>query len=257
MIVGIITGGFDPVHSGHINYIKAAKENCDVLVVGVNSDDWLVRKKGRFFMPYSERSKILISMEGINLVVPFNDDDNSAFGAIEVAHRMFPEATLVFMNGGDRTQTNIPEMSKALDSGIDCMFVFGIGGNDKANSSSWILSEWAEPKTVTRWGYYRQLAKGNKFMTKELVVDPGKTLSDQKHFGRSEEWHLVEGELHMDVEKDGKKETIVLTPGNSYHVDVQEWHRAYNQGSVPAKAIETWHGELLSEDDIERRNFNG
>ena len=61
----------------------------------------------------------------------------------------------------------------------------------------------------------------------------------------------------MDVEKDGKKQTVVLTPGNSYHVAVQEWHRAYNKGSVPAKAIETWHGELLSEDDIERRNFNG
>ena len=74
----LVTGGFDPIHSGHINYIKEAKKLGDILVVGVNSDDWLTRKKGRPFMPLSERAEILRNIVGVDFVIDFDDSDGSA-----------------------------------------------------------------------------------------------------------------------------------------------------------------------------------
>lgn len=136
--VVIVTGGFDPIHSGHLKYIKEAKELGHYLVVGANSDEWLVRKKGSRFLPFSERSEILHAIRWVDLVIPFNDDDNSAKDAIIRVRQMFPSNKIIFANGGDRNKTNIPEMS-VEDNNIE--FIFGVGGEHKANSSSWILNE--------------------------------------------------------------------------------------------------------------------
>jgi len=137
--VGIISGGFDPIHSGHIHYIKSAKELCDILVVGVNSDDWLERKKGKAFMPWGERAAIVSAIVGVDCVLFFNDNDGSARNLIHKVQELYSDDPVeyIFMNGGDRTKENIPEM--------DCVnvnFLFGVGGADKANSSSWILKQW-------------------------------------------------------------------------------------------------------------------
>jgi D-beta-D-heptose 7-phosphate kinase/D-beta-D-heptose 1-phosphate adenosyltransferase len=138
--VVLITGGFDPIHSGHIAYFKAARELGDRLVVGVNSDAWLSRKKGKPFLKIDERAAIVEAIKGVDGVVLFNDDDGSAKDAIKVTRKVFPDWHIVFANGGDRTKENIPEMS-VDDSNIS--FVFGVGGEDKKNSSSWILSKWS------------------------------------------------------------------------------------------------------------------
>jgi cytidyltransferase-like protein len=136
--VVLVTGGFDPIHSGHLKYIEQAKKLGDYLVVGVNSDAWLIRKKGSRFMPLSERQQILSAIRWVDLTIHFVDDDNSAKDAIARVRQMFPANKIVFANGGDRNKTNIPEMS-IEDDNIE--FVFGVGGEDKANSSSWILNE--------------------------------------------------------------------------------------------------------------------
>ena len=129
MIVGIITGGFDPIHSGHIAYIQAAAKMADILVVGVNSDAWLTRKKGRSFMPLNERKAVVSALRGVDHVIEFDDEDGSARNAIRQTKEMFPNATIHFMNGGDRTSDNIPEMT---ETGVE--FIFGVGGENKANS---------------------------------------------------------------------------------------------------------------------------
>ena len=121
----LITGGFDPIHSGHIAYLQAAKKLGDILVVGVNSDAWLAKKKGRAFMPVLERTAILRGMTGVDFVIDFDDSDGSAKNAIWMVRQSYPQDRIVFANGGDRTDKNIPEMD-VIDSNLE--FAFGVGG---------------------------------------------------------------------------------------------------------------------------------
>ena len=80
-------------------------------------------------------------------------------------------------------------------------------------------------------------------------------LSDQRHFFRSEHWHVVEGIVSIDLEHtNGQKETSIVNIKESGDIPVLTWHRAYNNTKKPAKIIETWFGKKLSEDDIERRS---
>lgn len=140
MKIVLVTGGFDPLHSGHIEYFKAAKQLGYLLIVGINSDDWLVRKKGRAFMPFSERKAIIENLYQVHKVIDFDDSDDTAVDAIKKVKELYPKASIIFANGGDRTKDNIPEMVFN-----DVEFVFGVGGTDKKNSSSWILEEWEKP----------------------------------------------------------------------------------------------------------------
>lgn len=137
----LITGGFDPIHSGHIEYINAAKKLGDYLFVGLNSDEWLTRKKGKSFMPWCERHIILANLRSVDDVFAFDDNDNTAIDAIRTIRERNPEQTIIFANGGDRTKENIPEMNCGID---DVEFVFGVGGENKKNSSSWILKSWEQ-----------------------------------------------------------------------------------------------------------------
>ena len=254
MRIGVISGGFDPIHKGHINYIKDAKMICDYLVVGVNTHDWLVRKKGRAFMPYDDRKAIVQNIIDVDDVIDFNDDDNTAFDLIKKVSELWQTGEIVFMNGGDRTKDNIPEMAKCKEAGLECKFEFGVGGTNKANSSSWILESWDKPKTPRPWGWYRVLDDQSTWAVKELTVDVDHSLSDQKHKHRDEHWHVVYGQIHIDIEhQNGDKHTVVVSPGESFNIPKETWHRAYNKSNKPAKVIEVWLGDRLSEQDIERR----
>ncbi len=140
MTVVVVTGGFDPVHSGHIDYFYAAKALGDKLWVGLNSDRWLTAKKGKPFMIWPERHAVVANLKPVDFVFAFDDNDGSAIDAIRLA-RKYTQEKIIFANGGDRTSTNIPEM----DCGVDNVeFVFGVGGENKKNSSSWILKKWNE-----------------------------------------------------------------------------------------------------------------
>jgi cytidyltransferase-like protein len=140
MKIIIVSGGFDPLHSGHIAHFKAAKELGDTLIVGLNSDDWLTRKKGKPFMPIDERLSIIRELRVVDLAFTFNDDDNSSRDLIKKVLDLY-KSDVIFANGGDRTQDNIPEMEQFKDDSR-VSFEFGVGGEDKKNSSSWILSNW-------------------------------------------------------------------------------------------------------------------
>ena len=253
MRVVVVTGGFDPLHSGHIAYFKAAKELGDILVVGLNSDAWLERKKGRPFMPFEERKSIVENIKCVGNAFGFNDDDGTAIDAINHVKQMFPRnSEIIFANGGDRTKDNIPEMSWGYD-GVE--FVFGVGGEDKKNSSSWILSEWDKPTTQRLWGKYRDLDQNGHWKVKELSIDPNKSLSDQRHFKRSEHWHIVDGDLEMNLEfGNGYKTSKIYKTGDSIDIPINTWHKATNVGETPVKVIEVWMGSELSEEDIERRD---
>jgi len=247
----LVTGGFDPLHSGHIAYFKAARELGDHLIVGVNSDDWLTRKKGRPFMSFEERSAIIKELACVDRVIGFNDSDDTANHAIfQLQSTSGSNTKIIFANGGDRTKSNIPEMQYT-----NVEFVFGIGGEDKKNSSSWILKDWSQPTTERAWGRYTVLDKGTGWQVKQLEFYEGHALSDQRHFKRSEHWHVVDGVINMFLEdKAGNQTTTLLTPGDSIDIPTGYWHKAVNLDTKSAKVIEVWLGNELTEDDIERRD---
>ena len=248
----LITGGFDPLHSGHISYFKSAKELGDILVVGVNSDSWLTRKKGSPFMPYTERAAIIRNIVGVDFVIDFNDQDGSAKHAIWMVRSSYPQDKIIFANGGDRTDENIPEMD-IEDRNLE--FAFGVGGFNKANSSSWILQEWKAPKTERAWGYYRVLHEVPGMKVKELTVNPGKSLSMQRHQHRSEYWIVSEGEamVNRQMESGYALPSVHLQKHVEYKVLLNDWHQLTNPYDVPVKVVEIQYGEQCIEEDIERK----
>ena len=250
----LITGGFDPLHSGHIAYIKAARELGDSLIVGINSDGWLRRKKGQEFMSWEERATIVANLHDVDRVINFDDSDNSAKDAIRKVRSIYPNAQIIFANGGDRTKENIPEMD-LLNEMLHLEFAFGVGGEDKKNSSSWILQEWKAPKTERQWGYYRVLHDVSGMKVKELTVNPGKSLSMQRHRFRSEYWIVQEGTAMVNSQTPNgyALPPKTLNKYDEHHVPILEWHQLTNPYDVPLKIVEIQYGERCIEEDIERQ----
>ena len=139
--LSLVTGGFDPIHSGHISYFKRAKDLSNYLVVGVNTEEWLTRKKGQYFQSWKERAEIIRHLDMVDAVISWDDEDDSACGAI--AKCLEIAETVIFANGGDRGKDNTPEVDKYGDH-PRVEFAWGIGGDDKMNSSSWILHGYFE-----------------------------------------------------------------------------------------------------------------
>jgi mannose-6-phosphate isomerase-like protein (cupin superfamily)/glycerol-3-phosphate cytidylyltransferase-like family protein len=224
------------------------------LIVGVNSDEWLRRKKGQEFMPWEERATIISALHNVDRVINFDDSDNSAKDAIRKVRAIHPDAQIIFANGGDRTKTNIPEMD-ILEEMLHVEFVFGVGGEDKKNSSSWILQEWKAPKTERQWGYYRVLHEVPGMKVKELTVNPGKSLSMQRHNLRAEYWIVSEGSAIVNSQMTGgyAMPSTVLVQHEEFKVPVREWHQLTNPYDVPVKVVEIQYGEQCIEEDIERK----
>ena len=139
--VSLVTGGFDPIHSGHISYFKRAKDLSNYLVVGINTEEWLTRKKGQYFQSWKERAEIIRHLDMVDAVISWDDKDDSACGAI--AKCLEIAETVIFANGGDRGKDNTPEIDQ-YDDHPNVEFAWGIGGDDKMNSSSWILHGYFE-----------------------------------------------------------------------------------------------------------------
>ena len=256
MNVVLVTGGFDPLHKGHIEYFKEAKKLGDKLIVGVNSDEWLTRKKGRPFMPFEDRCAIIKELSIVDKVIGFDDSDDSACQAIFHTLSTHGDIKVIFANGGDRTNTTTPEYATYGDM-PNVEFAFGVGGTNKMNSSSWILDEWKTQKTERQWGYWRVLDHKPEqgYKVKELVIYPGKALSDQKHFKRAEQWIVLEGVVDMQTEWNGNISSLQLTPhGQPYEIGKEVWHLASNTGTENAHILEIQWGSECIEEDIERRN---
>jgi cytidyltransferase-like protein len=253
MKIIIVSGGFDPIHSGHIAYFKSAKELGDKLIVALNSDEWLINKKGKFFMPFLERKAIVENLSCVDLVVDFEDDElGSATNALIKVKEMYPDDQIIFANGGDRNKENIPEMS------VDNInFQFSVGGDNKKNSSSWILKNWQYYHEKRLWGSFYNLFEEDQVKVKELIVAPGKGMSFQKHFKRSEIWLVSKGSCIVNYSKDNpdNKENIRLNKFDHYLVPVGEWHQITNPFEETCHLIEIQYGEECIEDDIERTEY--
>jgi len=253
MKIIIVSGGFDPIHSGHIAYFKSAKELGDKLIVALNSDEWLINKKGKFFMPFHERKAIVENLSSVDLVIDFEDDEHgSATNALNKIKEMFPDDKLIFANGGDRNKENIPEMS--VDN---ISFQFSVGGDDKKNSSSWILKNWQYYYEERLWGSFYNLFEEDHVKVKELIVNSGKGMSFQKHYKRSEIWMVSKGSCVVNFSKDDpeNKKSIQLNKFDHYLVPLGDWHQITNPFDEACHLIEIQYGEECVEEDIERTEY--
>jgi cytidyltransferase-like protein len=144
----LISGGFDPVHKGHIECIQNAKKLADEVWIGLNNDSWLYRKKGNQFMKEGERKFIMESLRDVDytyVMNPLIHGDDTAIDFIDHARKKYvkengdlPKGVMAFGNGGDRTETTTPENDVCNSYGIDS--VWGLG--KKIQSSSWLLEKY-------------------------------------------------------------------------------------------------------------------
>ena len=125
-----ISGGFDPIHVGHLRYIQAAALLGKVTVI-LNGDSFLLRKKGYRVFPSVEREELLRGIRGVDNVFVWDSDEDTVCGALRIVK---PD---IFAKGGDRGPGNVPEEDICKELGIE--IVYGVGGSDKPNSSSWAI----------------------------------------------------------------------------------------------------------------------
>lgn len=254
MNIVLVTGGFDPLHSGHVAYFSAARQLGDMLIVGVNSDEWLARKKGQPFMSYDERSAIVFALQDVNGIIRFDDSDGTSKDAITQLKQIYPDATIIFANGGDKTQENTPELEGFV--GDDhVIFAFGVGGENKVSSSSGLLQEWKSPKVNRDWGYYRVLHEVAGCKVKELTVDPKKSLSMQKHKHRTEYWIVTEGKCKLyQYDDSGKQYETIYNKHDTITILPNTWHQLVNPYAKACRVVELQYGKKCVEEDIERKN---
>jgi cytidyltransferase-like protein len=249
MKISIVSGGFDPLHSGHIAYLESAANLGDELWVCLNSNQWLTAKKGKPFMPFEERKAVLEALRCVDRVIAFDDADGSCIKGLEKIALMNPEAQLIFCNGGDRNITNIPE---SVVASIE--FAFGVGGENKKNSSSSILSSWHTNSEERSWGNFSTLITKPNIKVKELIVKPNQGMSFQRHLHRSEVWFVFQGacKVFFQSKEDKEAQLVVLGPGDLFQIPVLAKHQIINDGNNDCLIIEIQYGDIVNESDIER-----
>ena len=143
-IISIVSGGFDPIHPGHIMMMKDCLKFSNYLIVGVNSNKWLINKKGNYFMDIQHRIYVVSSLNVVNETMEFEDDDKGSANNLLIKIRnKYSNDKIIFANGGDRSDSSkILEFETAKQYNIDLKF--GIGGSHKESSSSDLLKRWSE-----------------------------------------------------------------------------------------------------------------
>ena len=250
----IVSGGFDPIHSGHINLINNAAIYGKVIVI-VNNDQFLLSKKGYFFMDINERIKILKNLKNVEEVFISIDKDHTVCNSINYLVKSSFYNIKYFANGGDRSNINeIPEYDVCIKNNIEP--IFDIGGKKTQSSSSLtqrfyeIMLKQGHEDTIIKkpWGYYRNFIIEGNYLLKKIVVNPGEKLSEQTHNFRQEHWIIVEGKINVKNNKSSES----FTSGEHIFIERGSIHRISNPFEEKAIIIEVQIGTILSELDIIR-----
>jgi len=243
----LVSGGFDPVHVGHLRMFQDAKNLSENVIVLLNNDEWLMKKKGKPFMNEGQRKEILDEFKSISKVIIQTKSDRSSSHAIEEFVHNNPDKTVCYCNGGDRSNIrNIREADICKKLGVT--LEFGVGGNTKIESSSQLSKNYLGNVEERPWGNYHIIAKNKGYQIKEIIVSKGSKLSLQKHSGRSEFWQIVKGESKITIEENKyylKEKEHIYIPKNTIH-------RIENIGKDELIFIEIQLGKNLKEEDIIR-----
>lgn len=248
-----VSGGFDPLHVGHVRMFREARKLGDKLVVIMNNDHWLRMKKGFTFMPQKERAEIIRSFPFVDKVVLSDhkkgDTDKS------VCRILAKVRPAIFANSGDRVSKNVPEVALCKKLGIKMVFNVGQGG--KVQSSSWMISNSRRPasKSVRPWGEYYGWDQGSEWNLKTIYVKPNKRLSLQYHHHREEWWLLVEGDATATVHEGKEALTIPLRKGEVFRVGKGQVHRlSSDKGGV---VVEVAYGTFDERDIVRLEDDHG
>ncbi len=252
-----VSGGFDPMHFGHVRYLQEARKLGDSLVVILNNDHWLKAKKGFVFMPEKERVEVLEAMSVVDRVVLTKHKkgmNNASARERSVALELARIKPAIFANGGDRDEKNAADPHSSLYWDIEVCkklgtkMVFGVGAGGKVQSSSWLTKKVASLGTtdIRPWGYMHTHKAEPTFWIKTIHVAPGRRLSLQEHKYRAETWVCVEGEVTAEI---GRKK-LHLKPGGVVTFPARTKHRLSSEkgGAI----VEVAFGSHVHEDDIVR-----
>ena len=243
----LVSGGFDPVHVGHLRMFQDAKRISSKVILLLNNDDWLIKKKGKPFMNENQRKEILDEFKSISEVIIQSSSENSSSKAIESFVKNNPNKSICYCNGGDRSKIqNILEADICKKLGVN--LEFEVGGKEKVESSSQLTKNYLGNIEKRPWGNYHIIAKNTGYQIKEIKVSKGSKLSLQKHKNRSEFWQIVRGQSKIIIEK---KEHY-LREGEHIYIPENTIHRIENIGKEELIFIEIQLGENLKEEDIIR-----
>ena len=247
-VVVAVSGGFDPIHIGHIRMFQEAKKLGTHLLVIINNDNWLHKKKQHIFMPDRERMDVIAALKSVDKVVLTGHKKNPS--DMSVCAELLKYKPDIFANGGDRKKGNVPEVPTCEK--IGCKMVFGVGKGGKVQSSSWLLEKYvkkASEKSEERpWGKFEVFVDEHNHKVKKLIVYPGATLSLQSHKRRAEHWVVVKGTAKVI---NGRK-SMILHENESTYIPATHKHRLANPGKTDLEIIEVQTGDYFGEDDIIR-----
>lgn len=231
-----VSGGFDPLHAGHLELFREAGAYGELIVI-LNSDRWLLRKKGFVFLPWEQRADIIGELACVAHVAYVDDADGTVCEALS---RLKPAA---FANGGDRRPGNTPERELCRRLGIELLW--NIGGGKSGSSSDIARRSWVKRP----WGRYVTLDEGVGYKVKKVIIEPGRSISLQYHRHRCEYWYMA-GEGGR-VQLDGT-DADIAAHAPPVQVSRGMVHRLANTARTPLTVIEIQSGACLEEDDITR-----
>lgn len=249
-----VSGGFDPIHIGHVRMFEEARALGDKLVVILNNDNWLLEKKGFAFMPARERAEIIGSFPFVDKVVL--TDHKKGDRDMSVSRSLARVKPAIFANGGDRKSLkDIPEGAVCKKYGIKMVFNVGKGG--KVQSSSWMIDAARKPasRSVRPWGEYFSWDSGSGWNLKTLYIKPRKRLSLQYHHNREEWWLLVSGDASATIQDGVGEHTVPLRKGEVFRVFKRQVHRlSSRKGGV---LVEVAYGKFDEADIVRLQDDHG
>jgi len=242
MIKVVVSGGWDPLHDYHLDHIQEAKRLGDWLIVIANTDEFLIRKKGFFYLPLLTRLRLLEEYPFVDQVVVCIDRDQTV---AETLRLIRPN---IFAKGGDReSSSSMPQQEVDACKDIGCKIVYGVDRGERASSSSYLLE--GARITDKPWGYEKELFRTPLYCLKLMHLNKGESLSLQDHSGREETWRVVEG--FPLVEANGTKKSY--NPSDIISIPVNSVHRmSAPQGDVTVMEMSIAHldmGEIRRLDD--------